>query len=231
MASIFLLGGADCPGSSPSDRSTMALMDTEEENIERLERIAAELHHSTGGLLPVDAFELARLCGLRLRPTMSARGSIDLTTKVIRYPARARLVRQHGVVAHEIGHFALFRKGEDHTHERSARYLAGALMLPRAAFLRDCQATDWDLDELRRRHPNASAEMVVVRMTQVSPACAWVWDDGAVRRRYGRSQGEDVEAIVDRVLAEGAPQRDGSLRAWPLLEQGHRRVVVVRAAA
>lgn len=195
-----------------------------------LEGIARDIHESTGNLLPVDAFTLAQLCGVKLRAVPGAMGSLDLEAGVIRYPARARVVRQHGVIAHELGHWALAEAGEDHTHERSARYLAGALMLPREAFLRDCAGTDWDLDELRRRHPNASAEMIVVRMTQVSPACAWVWDDGAVRRRYGRSQGEDVEAIVDRVLAEGAPQRDGSLRAWPLLEQGHRRVVVVRAA-
>lgn len=52
-----------------------------------------------------------------------------------------------------------------------------------------------------------------------------------MRRRYGTSEGEDVGAIVDRVLVEGVPQRDGQVRAWPLLETGHRRVVVVRVAA
>ena len=196
-----------------------------------LEGIARDIHSAAGDPLPVDAFVLATQCGLALRATPGARGHIDLDTGVIRYPGRARLVRQHGVVAHELGHWALWRAEEDHSAEWAARYLAGALMLPRAAFLADCWACDWDLEELRRRHPNASAEMVVVRMTQVSPATAWVWDDGAVRRTYGASAGEDVEAIVGRVLASEAPLRDGVVRAWPLLERGYRRVVVVRLAA
>lgn len=196
-----------------------------------LEGIARDIHDSTGDMLPVDAFELAQLCGLELRPWGHADGSLDLVRGIIRYPSRARLVRQHGVVAHELGHWALDQAGEDHTREWAARYLAGALLLPRSAFLADCWACDWDLDELRQRHPHASAEMVVVRMTQVSPACAWVWDDGAVRRTYGASAGEDVEAIVGRVLASEAPLRDGAVRAWPLLERGYRRVLVVRLAA
>lgn len=196
-----------------------------------LEGIAADLHASTGDLLPVDAFELAHLCGLELRAWSRADGSVNLESGVIRYPARARHVRKHGVVAHELGHWALHQVNEDHHAEWAARYLAGALLLPRAAFLRDAWACDWDLEELQRRHPHASAEMVVVRMTQVSPACAWVWDDGRVRRTYGANAGEDVEAIVGRVLASEAPLRDGAVRAWPLLERGYRRVVVVRLAA
>lgn len=196
-----------------------------------LEGIAREAWETTGELLPVDAFELAHLCGLRVRGAAGSGGSVDLEAGIIRYPTRARLTRQHGVVAHELGHWLLHRAGEDHHVEWAARYLAGALLLPRVAFLRDAHACDWDLAELRVRHPNASAEMVVVRMTQVSPACAWVWDDGRVRRTYGASAGEDVEAIVGRVLASEAPLRDGAVRAWPLLERGYRRVVVVRVAA
>jgi hypothetical protein len=196
-----------------------------------LEGIAHDIHNVTGDLLPVDAFQLAARCGLQLRAMPGASGSIDLEAGVIRYPSRARLVRQHGVVAHELGHWALWRAEEDHTTEWAARYLAGALLLPRRAFTADAQATDWDLDELRQRHPYASAEMIVVRMTQVSLACAWVWDDGAVRRRYGVADDDGVEAIVDRVLCSEAPLRDGADRAWPLLERDHRRVLVVRLAA
>jgi hypothetical protein len=204
----------------------MALMDCAD-----LEGIARDIHASTGDLLPVDAFELAALCGLRLRPALGAAGSMDLLNGIIRFPSKARAVRQHGVVAHELGHWALHQAGEDHLNERSARYLAGALLLPRGPFLRDALGCDWDLEELQRRHPHASAEMTVVRMTQVSDACAWVWDDGAVRRRYRATDDESVEAIVDRVLASEAPEREDSMRAWPMLERGHRRVVVVRLAA
>lgn len=196
-----------------------------------LEGIARDIHDSTGGLLPVDAFKLATLCGIELRPTRRAEGLLELDAGVIHYPSRARLTRQHGVIAHELGHWALHQAGEDHLNERAARYLAGALLLPRGAFERDAWACDWDLHELQRQHPHASAEMIVVRMTQVSAATAWVWDDGRVRRRYGAAAGEDVEAIVGRVLASELPERDGAVRAWPLLERGHRRVVVVRLAA
>lgn len=196
-----------------------------------VEGIAHEAWQGTGGLLPVDAFELAALLGVELAAWAKADGRCDLARDVVWFPGRARLVRQHGVIAHELGHWLLHRAGEDHTQEWAARYLAGALLLPRAPFLRDVHATDWDLHALQRRHPNASAEMVVVRMTQVSDACAWVWDDGAVRRRYGAGSDEDVEAIVDRVLAAEVPLHDGAVRAWPLLERGHRRVVVVRLAA
>lgn len=196
-----------------------------------LEGIAQEVWEGTGELLPVDAFELAGLLGLEVRAWMKATGRVDVGRGIVWFPGRARLVRQHGVVAHETGHWLLHQAGEEHRTEWAARYLAGALMLPRAPFLADAKACDWELEELRTRHPNASAEMIVVRMTQVSTATAWVWDDGYVRRAYGADAGEDVEAIVGRVLAAEAPLRDGAVRAWPLLEQGHRRVVVVRLAA
>lgn len=196
-----------------------------------LEGIARDVHDATGGIVPVDAFDLATACGLTLRATPGANSGIDLEAMVIRYPARSRAVRQHGAIAHELGHWALWQAEEDHRVERHARYLAGALMLPREAFRRDVYTCDWDLDAIRGRHPNVSAEMTVVRMTQVSDACAWVWDDGAVRRRYGTSDDEGVDAIVDRVIRESAPVHDGDVHGWPLLEPGHRRVIVVRAAA
>lgn len=195
------------------------------------EGIAHEAWEGTGGLLPVDAFELAALLGVELVAWAKPDGRCDVARGAVWFPGGARLVRQHGVIAHELGHWLLHRAGEDHTQEWAARYLAGALLLPRVPFLRDVRATGWDLHALQARHPNASAEMIVVRMTQVSDACAWVWDDGAVKRRYGTASDEDVEAIVDRVLAADAPLCDGAVRAWPLLERGHRRVVVVRLAA
>lgn len=196
-----------------------------------VEGIAHEAWEGTGGLLPVDAFELAGLLGVELLTWAKADGKCDVERNAIHYPGKARPTRQHGVIAHELGHWLLHRAGEDHHAEWAARYLAGALLLPRTPFVRDCWASDWDLHHLQRLHPNASAEMIVVRMTQVSDACAWVWDDGAVRRRYGATGDESVEAIVDRVLASEAPERVDDMRAWPMLERGHRRVVVVRLAA
>jgi Zn-dependent peptidase ImmA (M78 family) len=141
------------------------------------------------------------------------------------------LTRQHGVIAHEIGHWALWECGEAYTDDRLARYLAGALMLPYIEFRRDVRRADWDLDALRRYHPNASAEMVIVRMTQISESCAWVWDDGEVKRRYGAHEDEAVEAIINRVIAEGVAVHDGELRGWPRMDAMYRRVLVLRLAA
>lgn len=195
--------------------------------IEDLEGIAREIHEGTGGLLPVDAFELAELCGLTLRPWSRSCGAY--AGDVIRYPGAARLARQQGVVAHELGHFALERAGMEDC-EASARYLAGALMLPRAALLRDVQAVGLDLFRLQARHPNASGEMIAARLTQVMPAVAWVWDNGKLARRYGIDEA-DVSAFVDRVLALEEPVLDGDTAAWPLFDGPWRRVIVVRRAA
>src|SRR5699024_535980 len=133
-------------------------------------------------------------------------------------------------VAHELGHWLLEDVGLDPDDERSARYLAGALMLPRAPFLRDVQRTDYDLDELQALHPNASAEMIVCRITQVRSATAWIWDNGKLARVYGvPSDDASIAALVDRVLTLEEPCRDGSARAWPRMDGCWRRVVVVEA--
>jgi hypothetical protein len=195
-----------------------------------LEGIAREAWESTGSLLPVDAFELAWALGVTVVPWRKAGGSREDDT--VWYPQKARPVRQHGTVAHELGHWLLEQHRLDARDEASARYLAGALLLPRVPFLADLAATDWDLFELQRRHPNASAEMVVVRMTQVSEATAWVWDAAKLARRYGLDA-DDSEAapIVDRVLELERPLAAGPVRAWPVFDGRFRRVIVVRRAA
>lgn len=196
--------------------------------IEDLEGIARDIHHATGGLLPVDAFELAELCGLRLVPWYRSYGAIR--GDEIFYPIRARLQRQHGIIAHEIGHFALERAGLDPRCEPSARYLAGALLLPQTPFFRDAMELDFDLPLIQTRHPNASAEMIAVRLTQVAPAVAWIWDNGKLARQYGVDEG-DVEDLVDRVLTAEEPVSDGDLDAWPIFDGQWRRVIVVRRCA
>lgn len=198
-----------------------------------LEGIARDILESVGSPCPVDAFALADLCGFELRPWAKSYG--QRTGNVIWYPAKARLVRQHGAIVHELGHWGLEQAGENALDESAARYLAGALLLPRAPFTVDLAATEWDLFDIQRRHPNASAEMIVCRMTQVSSATASVWDQGQLTRSYA-SEGwlVDLEAdreLVDRVLTDQVPVRLATEAAWPIFERGHRRVVVVRRAA
>lgn len=205
-----------------------------------LEGIAREIHERTSIPVPIDAFVLAKRCGLATRGWGKGQGEINLETGLIRYPLKARASRQHGTIAHEIGHWALNRAGirirglEDEEAARAiendARYLAGALMLPRDQFRADLAATDWDLFELLELHPNVSAEMVVVRMTQVSSATASVWDGGHLHATYGAHDvGADRE-LVDRALSCEVPVR-GEVSAWPMIDGVFRRVLCVRRAA
>lgn len=194
-----------------------------------LEGLAREIHDATGIEPPVDAFVLAEACGVVVRPWSRADGM--RIGDEVHYPVRARLVRQHGVIAHELGHWLLERDGKDPRDEASADYLAGALLLPRAAFLRDLAETDWDLFALQLRHPNASAQMIVVRMTQVSPATASVWDAGKLHRVYGEHDVEEARRVVDLALELEEPIEVGEVRAFPVLDGAWRRVLVVRRAA
>lgn len=196
-----------------------------------LEGLARQIHEETGAEAPIDAFVLAEACGLTLRPWSKAHAEIDLDAAVIRYPSRVRSERMHFRVGHELGHAVLVRAGESDQDESDVDYLASALLLPRARFLADLAETDWDLDAMRARHPNASAQAIVVRMTQVSEATASVWDAGRLHRVYGEHDTEADRELVNRVLEREVPVRDGVVVAWPVFEGQWRRVVVVRRAA
>jgi len=194
-----------------------------------LEGIAREVLDGCAIGAPVDVRLLVSRCGLQLRPWGKAYG--QLSGDVIRYPIKAREARQAFTIAHELAHWALARAGEDDRDEDAADYLAGALLLPRARFMADLAATGWDLDQLRQRHPHASAQAIVVRMTQVSPATASVWDAGRLHRVYGEHDIATARALVDRALEVEAPIRDGDVSAWPVLDGSFRRVLVVARAA
>jgi hypothetical protein len=203
------------------------------ESPRRLEGIARHLHDKTGIEAPVDALLLAHRLGLTLRPWAKSHGALDGNTIFVPTRYGMRDQRKQFRVAHELGHWALREDGADDTCEASADYLAGALLLPREVFMRDLGATDWDLLELQRLHSNASAQAIVIRMTQVSPATASVWDAGHCHRGYGAPR-EELEQL-DRELAERAlgvqePLR-GEVSAWPISSGSWRRVCVVRRAA
>ncbi|MBC7171640.1 MAG: hypothetical protein H5U40_04400, partial [Polyangiaceae bacterium] len=195
-----------------------------------LEGIAREVWESTGEMEPVEAFELARRCGLTLRGWMKPEGKREGAT--LWYPLGARHVRQQGAVRHELSHFVAEDHGLDPHNEEIARYLSGALGLPRRPFLRQLEETDIDLDVLQTLHPHVSGEALIVRATQLLPATAWVWDAGKIARVYGVPSEEAVVAeLVDRVLTLEEPCRDGNVRAWPRFDGSWRRVLVVRRAA
>lgn len=196
-----------------------------------LEGLARELLTETATDPPVDALRLAAQCGLEVRAIGGSEASIDLDRGVLHAPLRARPTRLHGRVAHELGHWLLFRDGLNHHDEDAATYLGGCLLLPRETFLRDMKETDWDLDALQLRHPNVSAQAIVVRMTQVSPATASVWDHGRLHRVYGEHDIEEARRLVDLALELEEPIEVGMVRAWPVIDGRWRRVLVLARAA
>lgn len=199
------------------------------------EGAARAVHDETGVSAPVDAFQLARAVGLVCMP--GPRGTAALDGDLVRYDASARPVRQHGLIAHEVAHRVLQLHGEADT-EPAANYTAGALMLPRARFDRDLRRT-WDLRELRAAHPNASAEMIARRITQVRDAVVTVLDQGRLRARVASPWAGAPSArltplereLADAALASGDVKRESEmLAAYPFFDGEHRRVIVIADA-
>lgn len=200
------------------------------------EAVARAVHEATGIDAPVDARELAVACGLRL--AHCGRGLALLDGDVVHYDPHARPQRQHGMIAHEVAHHVLRYHGERDT-EQAARYTAGALLLPRQAYDRDLRETAWDLDQLRARHPNASAEMLARRVAELRDAVISIIDQGHVRARVGspwmpappRKLTPLERELADAALERGAAQRGGELlAAYPLIDGRNRRVIVIAEA-
>jgi hypothetical protein len=200
------------------------------------EGVARAVHDATGVGAPVSAFQLAAACDLVCLP--GRRSRTCLKGDVVRYDASARPVRQHGLIAHEVAHFVLRMHGES-DGESAADYTAGALLLPRARYDRDLRETAWDLRELQRRHPHASAEMCARRITQLREAVVTVLDQGKVRARVGSpwmpapsARMTRVEReLADAALESGEVQKANDLlAAYPLFEGDYRRVIVVAEA-
>lgn len=172
------------------------------------EGVARDVLEATGADEPAqDAFELAALFGLEIvwsRHVGHADGDRIALCPTLS-PARAQ-----GVLSHELGHWCLRRAGEDDS-EIGASYIGGALMLPRRVYDLDLRET-WDLDELSRRHPNCSYEMLARRLCQLREASGLVVDNGRVRARFG------------------LPWAAGERREWHLRRGAWRRVIVVRSA-
>lgn len=202
------------------------------------EGVADELLTETGwDEPPVDAYDLAACCGVRVVDVKGPGAALHRDTIFV--DRRARLVRRHGHIAHELGHWALRRGGEDDT-EAGARYLAGALMLPRRAFDRDL-AESWAMERLRARHLNASVEMIARRIVALREGVATIFDNGTLKRRVvspwvaGRfPKATSFERhLAAQCLASGTTvEIDSMLYAVPVfdLEAGWRRVVVVAEA-
>lgn len=211
---------------------------------EEWEGAAEELLAATCTSTPVDTLALASACGLHVLSGALHDATLYRHERVVRVDARARPERLQGLVAHELGHFALERSRLPQS-ERGATYVGGALRLPRREMLRDLRETVWSITALRERHPHASATAIAVRITQLRTACVALFDvAGRVRpwRVADESIGRDLAArptALEHELAleawqEGREVRRGELVvATPLPDYapGEHRVLVVGHAA
>jgi hypothetical protein len=201
------------------------------------EGVAREVHDATGIDAPVDAFDIAGAYGLRCLP--GGHDGAFLDGDDIHYDSRARSVRQHGLVSHELGHWFLRAAKLDDTDEQAVGRVAAALMLPWATFDRHLKQKAWDLYALRELHPNASAEMIARRISQMRDALVTVFDQGKVSKRLASPwlptpdrKPMTIEAkLAAAALESGEPQHAGDLLgAYPFIDGEHRRVIVVADA-
>lgn len=209
------------------------------------EGAAAELLDATCSSGPVDMRRLASACrfdlrGWRCTDAAQLRGS----TRSIVVDEHARHERQQGLIAHELGHFALQRSALAQS-ERAASYVAGALRYPRREALIDFRSTRWSITALRELHPHVSATAIGVRITQLRRAVLSLFDPLG-RVRPWRVASSDVHGELARrahpleheLAIEAWMQmreiRSGNLCvATPLFdeERGVHRVLVVCDAA
>lgn len=181
----------------------------------------------------MDAFGLAGLCDLRVEHADIR--NAELRGGVIYVSSSARSVRQQGLVAHELGHWAL-RWAKEQDSEQGASYVGAALMLPRRPFLADMRATQWDVRELRAKHHNCSAELIARRIVALTDACVSIWDNGKLSARVAspwlpapvRRISTFERELAARVLESGETERAGNL-AWgfAVFDDDWKRVITV----
>lgn len=185
---------------------------------------------------PVCALETASCVGLRIVDERHHRGHGRLSRDTIYVDMSARRVRVQGIVAHETAHHLLKIYGAPNT-EPNARYLGGALLVPRREIDRDLRST-WNPLELQRRHVNASVELIAKRIVAVRDAVVSVFDNGKLRSRVASPwlTVSEKPSAFERELARAvfesgeAQHPDELLLAVPVFRDDWRRVVVVAEA-
>lgn len=179
----------------------------------------------------VDALELAALCGV---PVRARCGPSALVGGEVLVDLRGDPRRVQRDVAHELGHWALRRAGEDDS-ERGADYVAGALLMPRRAFRCALIASGWDLAALARIYA-APWPWLAARVPQVADAVATLWEGRYCIARLASpwepwARGvptEEEAALSDACRESGEAMRHGLTGAW-LVEGTSPRVVVTIA--
>ena len=182
--------------------------------------------HEAGMGPPVDGFELARALGARVvllsdpdAPTAAhSRGTIWVREDL-------RPERMHGLITHELAHFLLRTEGLTNDEE-TARALGARLLVPTAHVMRDIQAVGASLVELRRRHRNASRELLGRRLCELVGAGLSIWRFSLLVRSYGyhgsaspTARRAAARAWISSCFVElGDGVSVPRVRAWPIGE-------------
>lgn len=209
-------------------------MEEAEEAVARWEGVARRLLEDMGVDEPLDPRLIARAYGLRLVPALRREACWSGST--IRYPAGVRATRQAGVIAHELGHYGLYRYDQEQS-EQGASFVGAAVLVPRAALDRELRRVGWELPALSKRFPHASSELLARRIAEVREAVVTVIDGRRIKARVAsprlgpppKSLTPRERAILDRVRAEGAAH-DDLIRGWHIHEPGYDRVILIADA-
>jgi hypothetical protein len=180
---------------------------------------------------PVDAFDLADLCRLKIRYVPGRDAKIEGRIIKLGGDESIRHTRVHGRIAHEIAHYVLARFKHPNT-EPNARYLGAALLVPRRPLDRQLRR-GWDLHALMARHLNASAELLARRIVDLrSNASLAIYDEGRFRYRVGHRDlkpSNESELAAEALETRSAIRVDDLTGAWPICDATHRRVLVLAA--
>lgn len=114
---------------------------------------------------PVDAVELADLCGFRVKNGRGLLTYLDRAERTIVVGAKQPTRRFHQLVCHELGHWSLERAGIADSEE-GASYVELALLLP-LTWMRRCLRESRSLESLANANPNATQAAIVERVIQL----------------------------------------------------------------
>lgn len=182
---------------------------------------------------PMNAFSIAGALGVKVVAASIRRAQLAGNTILV--CASAQGAYQHGLIAHELGHWALIKAG-DADPENAASYVGAALMLPQRHFSADLRSTGWDVRALRAKHVNCSAEMIARRIVALRDAVVAIWDQGKLTIRVPspwlsegyRKISKFERELAAEVLASGETINAGNLLwGFAVFEGDYKRVITV----
>lgn len=193
-----------------------------------LRAVGIDVEHRDPRLIAV-AYEL------ELVPSLDRSGRAScMRGERVRVPVLAHPQRQAGVIAHELGHVALERHGEEQSEE-GAGYVGAAILVPRRALLRALTCHGPDLPVLCTLFAHASPELLARRVADVGEYECAVVDGRRVRRHAALVPSAPLDALtpleavlVREARARGVAEIEGT-RAWHLESAGHHRTILLSA--